>query len=166
MMTTLCIPMLQLLDSRRCPGGTAAVLYRSARAAAKLERSFRYSALAVIECVARFADNVESSRCGRGGQNGSTLSDRKVRAAAGSHSGVAAAGDFGHRGGARQVARGGEGIERRTTEYALPRWWLDGAASCAPCSGQPHERVRAISPGVDRGGAYDQAVRRGTMGGV
>src|SRR5712691_9580054 len=50
-------------------------------------------------------------------QNGSTLSDWEVHAAAGGHAGIAATSDFCDRRGARQAAGGGERAERRAVEY-------------------------------------------------
>src|SRR5216683_7897548 len=168
MMTTLCIRTLQLLDSWLCPRGTARGIVSLRRRSGQIGEGFAFrSALTAMECAAIFADRGQKGRVAGGqGENGSTLSDREVHPAAGRHAGVAAASDFCNRGGARQASGGGKRTERRAVEYSVSRRWLDGAPGSASCSGQPHERVRAVSPGADGAGAHNQTVRRGALGGI
>src|SRR5690606_23386416 len=52
----------------------------------------------------------------------------------------------------------------RTTADALPRRWMDAGAGRPPPARQPHERVRALPPGPDRGRAHHQGLRRSPVG--
>src|SRR5690349_18568910 len=95
---------------------------------------------------------------------GPALSPWELHAPAGGYARTAPAGNCSHCGGSCEPSRGCERIDRSTAKHSLPRRRLDRAAGYPSRSGQPHERVRALSPGAHGAGAHDQTVRRGTLG--